>query len=70
MSRGGNFARVETMTNDFLPRRRQASTKAQLITVIGIVAVVAILAIWRPDVGELLRPSEGPKLQVTTTGTD
>lgn len=58
------------MTNDFLPRRRQASIKVQLITVIGIVAVVAILAIWRPGLGELLKPSEGPKLQVTKTGTD
>ena len=58
------------MTNDFLPRRRQASIKAQLITVLGIVAVVAILAIWRPDIGALLKPSDGPKLQVTNTGTD
>ncbi|MFC0624541.1 hypothetical protein [Kribbella deserti] len=58
------------MTNDFLPRRRQASLRAQLITVLGIVAVVAILAIWRPGVGELFKPSEGPKLQVTTSGTD
>jgi hypothetical protein len=43
---GGDVSpgRLEGMTGDFLPRRRQASLRTQLLTIIAIVA--AVVGAW------------------------
>jgi hypothetical protein len=38
MADGAFPGRLEGMTGDFLPRRRQASLLAQLLTVVGLIA--------------------------------
>jgi hypothetical protein len=41
MSNGERRSKLEGMTGDFLPRRRQASLRTQLLTVAGLIAVAA-----------------------------
>jgi hypothetical protein len=41
MSGSGRRSKLEGMTGDFLPQRRQASLRTQLLTVVLLIAVAA-----------------------------